>query len=69
MRGKRLLTTADVARMLDSEDDPWTSRRVRRRFRKAFEKVEGRWVTTVERIMEKYRVLADIVLKAESDDS
>jgi hypothetical protein len=55
--------------MLDSEDDPWTSRRVRRRFRKAFEKVEGRWVTTVERIMEKYRVLADIVLKAESDDS
>ena len=50
----KVLTTAQVARMLSTESDPWDARMARRRLMGsgALVKVSGRWVTTPAMLME-----------------
>ena len=63
----KLITPAQVARLLDSPGDHWDTRRARLFLKKcgALTKVNGRWVTNLATLMQKCAPVADIVADME----
>lgn len=72
LRTKKLLTSADIARALNSPTDRWTTRRARKWLRRSGSGFQlaprGPWVTTRQRLRERFPDVLDIVLLQADDD-
>ncbi len=72
LRTKKLLTSADIARALSSESDRWTTRRARKWLRRSQAGFQlgprGPWVTTRQRLRERFPDVLDLVLLQVEED-